>query len=306
MGRLPSPLASSRGRVVTYSLALLVATTGYYLAVLGPMWARSEGTIRELRKLEQELQALGRARQELGSATEARDAARRRYEQVAARVLRADDLPRAVGFVQQLAEARNLQVVNVRHTLQGPAAAATAARLDVDLQGPYGGVLALAEALEAHFPAIEFVGLVLEASAPQSQAVRSPSGEGAPGSPRVRAALSFTVPLRPPSEGSGDLAVAWVAPAVSAVRLPRDNPFQPALPLAALAEPQPEAVVQALEARVTGVALGSEGPLAILRLANRSHVVRPGDRVGPLRVLRVEAVGVIAELDGRQLQIPLR
>lgn len=305
MARLPSPLASTRGRVLTYSLGLLALLIGYYLAVLGPLWARSQGALREVRKLEQELQALSRARQELASATQAKEAAFRRYEQLAARVLQADDLPRAVGFVQQLAAARDLQVQNVRHTLQGPSGAATSVRLDLDVQGPYGGVLALAEALESHFPALRFVGMALEGSG-EAPVDRDLAGQGLPGSLGVRAALSFTVPLRPSADGSGAPDVAWNAPEVTAVRVGRDNPFRPSLTPASIASRQPEAMLQALQARVTGVVLGARGPVAVLRLADRSHVVRPGDRLGPLKVVRIDAGGVVAELQGRRLEIPLR
>lgn len=325
MAGLPPSLASSRGRSVLYSVALVVAVAGYYFAVLGPMWARSEGAIRQVRKLEQELQALGRVRQELATATEARDTARKRYEQVATQVLRPDDLPRAVGFVQQLAEARRLQVLNVRHALQGPPAGATAARLDVDLQGPYGGVLALAEALEAQFPAIEFVGLVLEASGGEAAEApppatgetaggRAPSAgqvaagaDGAAGSARVRGTVSFTVPVRPPAAGSSLAAVAWSAPAVSPVRIPPEDPFRPARPLPVRAAELPKKVTaESVPAQVTGVAVGPQGALAVLRLENRSHLVRPGDRVGRLRVLRVDTAGVVAEWDGESVFIPLR
>lgn len=306
MARLPSPLASTRGRVLTYSLGLLVLLIGYYLAVLGPLWARSQGALREVHKLERELQALGRARQELAAATEARDAARRRYEQLAARVLQPDDLPRAVGFVQQLAAVRDLQVQNVRHTLQGPPGSATSVRLDLDVQGPYGGVLALAEALESHFPALKFVGMALEGSVGQAPVDRRLSSQELPGSPGVRASLSFTVPLRQSVDGSGVPEVAWSAPQVTAAPVRRDNPFRPSLVPTRAAAAQAEAVLQGLQARVTGVVLGAQGPLAVLRLADRSHVVRPGDQVGPLKVVRVDAGGVLAELQGRRLEIPLR
>lgn len=328
--RSPVLLANPRRRAAALAAAAVLLLAGYYLAVLAPLSARQQRLWKEARELELQLQVATRARAQLDAARQAREQAAARFQELAGRIPRPDDLPRVMGFVQELATSRGLEVLQVRHSLQGTTAQPTGGRIDLEAQGTYGGVLALARALEARFPALRFGGVTVEEPPAQSQPEQAspqpsqtsqpssqqpprqppqaaPGRPARPGSDRVRATVSFTVPVRPGTPGQPGRAeeVAWRSPPVTVASVPRDNPFRPALRLASSQRRQPQPARLEPAAWVTGVVLSSRGSFAVLRWGDRSHLVRRGDEVGPMRIVHVDSAGVVALVGGRLMRIPL-
>ncbi|MBE3597302.1 MAG: hypothetical protein IMX02_00320 [Limnochordaceae bacterium] len=373
------------------------------------MSIRTAAMLAEAGRLEAEVQVLSRARLALPEAERALQALRARQARAVERTPRVEDLPRGAGFVSRAAEVAGLRPLRVTYSLQGPAAAppdakAAAAggsvRFDVEVEGPYGGLVSLVETIERAFEGVQFISLAVSPAPPPEPAhlaARAPSqaqaqanvplspplgqaagqapggtqpgvtagpgaGSDAPpsdrlsqvaalfsylqmlamqqsgavsgvpvgqpgdqtgllspsaasgspapkvaGSPAVRASLSFTVAVRAANDPASR-PVAWKAlplPAASATGR-TSNPFEPADKAAVEARlaqaPSPE--VPAL--RVTGIARGSDGFVAVLVVDERSHLVRDGTRLGRLTVRAVRAGGVDVQVEGRRVFVPLR
>ncbi|WP_324715627.1 hypothetical protein U7230_09620 [Carboxydochorda subterranea] len=160
-------------------VALLLGGGAYYLAWYRPVAVRTAAMLAEASRLEAEVQVLSRARLALPEAERALQALRARQARAAERTPRVEDLPRGAGFVSRAAEVAGLRPLRVTYSLQGPAAPAPDAkaaagggsvRFDVEVEGPYGGLVSLVETMERAFEGVQFISLAVSPAPPPEPA----------------------------------------------------------------------------------------------------------------------------------------
>lgn len=385
------------------AIGLVLAGAVYYFAYYGPTAARTMAALAEASRLEVQVQVLSRARQALPQARETLRALQARQASTIQRTLRLQDLPAGAGFVSDAAAAMGMRLVTLTYSLQGEPAAGGAVHFDVQVEGPYAGLVRFIEAMEHAFDQVQFSALDVSAApgstaageqaAPASPPVprigtggtpagtgsadsasaeratsdrmaqvaalfsylqtmalqksgatsevpapvgaggaadgatsrdgmgasagagtMAPSAAGSAGSALVRAMLGFSVPVRVAAE-PGTQEVPWKAPALATLdalgsqagtRPAVINPFAPSDRASVETRFAQASGTDALDLRVTGIAQGPGGLVAVLIVAGRSHVVREGTRLGALEVVAVRPDGLEVRAEQQRVFVPLR